>query len=125
MVTKEFLDNRARKSMKKGFSKQRWITFCEIMLRRGYQVDMYEARKTVSKYITVKKEGKSFKVRFSNHPPIYERENRGDCDFFVGRTNFRVNTTGDAVRAVINFFENDIRPEVISMFEDLTTTKGE
>ncbi len=121
MVTKEFLDQRAKQSAKKGYSKQKWIQFCEIMLRRGYAVSLYEARRTVSKYVTVSDGKKSFKVRFSNHKPICEREERGDCDFFVGRTNYTVTTTKDAILAVINFFDYDTRPEIKSDFEPLTT----
>ena len=87
-----------------GFEKPKWIHFCEIMKNKGFEVSVYEARRTVSKYVTVKLDTQSFKVRFSNHAPIPGREQKGDCDFFVGRCNFGTTTTAQAVLAVINYF---------------------
>lgn len=95
-VTKDFLLSRISEQ----YGKQKWISFCESLLEEGYEVYLYEARKTFSKYITVKKGDKSFKVRFSNHKPIYHREVNKDCDFFVGVTNLGVTTTANALEAV-------------------------
>lgn len=98
-----YLDGRSEGLATAGFPKSKWIGFCETMLDRGYEVFLYEAKKTVSKYVTVVNpySGHRFKVRFSNHKPIKERERNNDCDFFVGRTNFRVTTTADAIKATI------------------------
>lgn len=89
----------------KKYGKQKWIIFAEELLNKGFKVSLYEARRTFSKYLTVEKDGKYFKVRFSNHKPIKERELNNDCDFFVGVTNYKVTTTEDALKAVYNFFE--------------------
>lgn len=105
-VTRTFL--RHRRLIASKFPPAKWIEFCEICLDSGFTVSLYEARKTFSKYITVKKCGKSFKVRFSNHPPIKFREANGDCDFFVGRNNFTVTTTDDAIRAVVRHFNPNV-----------------
>lgn len=99
-VSKSFLQRRAEMSMELGFSKQKWIVFCEYFMDKGFKISMYEARRTVSKYITIHFGEQEFKVRFSNHKPIYNREVKGDCDFFVGRTHTGVRTTDDAIRAV-------------------------
>ena len=73
-------------------------------MRLGFTVELYEARQTKSKYCTVRHAGKQFKVRFSDHKPIYRREMQGDCDFFVGHTHTGIRTTHDAANAVCNFF---------------------
>lgn len=104
IVTKTFLKDRINRAAKKGFGKAKWIEFCEICMDSGFVVRLYEARKTYSKYITIEKEGKAFKVRFSNHKPIEARELRGDCDFFVGITNTGVRTTDHAIKATAKFF---------------------
>lgn len=103
-VTKSYLDQRAARAIALGYSKPRWVLFCQIALDRGFAINLYEARRTNSKYVTVWKGSKSFKVRFSDHKPIKAREAGGDCDFFVGVTNLAVTTTGDALRALFSFF---------------------
>lgn len=105
-VTPQFLAARAERSMSRGYAKQKWVEFCETLLSEGYGLRIYEARRTVSKCITVMRKGhRSFKVRFSNHRPIAEREDNGDCDFFVGVTNRTVTTTAQALDAVRAHFE--------------------
>ena len=106
VVTPDFLEDRARRSVSAGYAKQKWVIFCEAMLSRGYSMRIYEARKTFSKYITVYNSGRSFKVRFSNHKPIRDREVSGDCDFFVGWTHTGVRTTDQAIAAVDEFFRS-------------------
>ena len=106
-ITPDLLEFRVKRAMSSGFGKQKWVEFCETLLSEGFTLTLYEARKTFSKYITVKKPGvkrKSFKVRFSNHKPIKQRELAGDCDFFVGITHTGVTTTKDALAAVRGFF---------------------
>lgn len=103
-ITQDLLDERHAWSKRLGYQKQKWVHFCEIMLAAGFDLYLYEAQRTVSKYITITDGFKSFKVRFSDHRPIAERESRGDCDFFVGRTNLAVTTTEDAIGAVGRFF---------------------
>ena len=105
-VTQSFLDERTQWSIQKGYKKQKWIEFCEAMLSKGWKVSLYEAVRTFSKYVTVSDQsGKSFKVRFSNHRPIKRREAQGDCDFFVGVTNFTTTTTEQAIEATIQLMK--------------------
>lgn len=89
----------------------KWITFCETLLTDGYTLSLYEAKKTYSKYITVIRGQKQFKVRFSNHKPILYRELRGDCDFFVGVTNLKTTNTAMALAAVRSFFQGQTDDE--------------
>lgn len=86
------------------YGKAKWIIFSEELLKKGFKVSLYEARRTFSKYLTVEKDGLQYKVRFSNHKPAKEREKNNDCDFFVGVSNFKVTTTEDALDAVYNYF---------------------
>jgi len=89
------------------YPKQKWITFCETLLSKGYSLFLYEAKETVSKYITVKKNGKSCKVRFSNHRPAFSKEMNKDCDFFVGVTNFGWSTTEQVLKSVYRYVEGE------------------
>lgn len=100
LIDHDFLYRRASNAIAKGYPKAKWVVFCEAMLKRGVTLTLYEAKHTFSKYITVHNGPKQFKVRFSNHKPIYEREAKGDCDFFVGHSNFGITNTNDALRAV-------------------------
>ncbi len=110
-VDQTFLDRRAASAIEKGFGKQKWVEFCEVMLCHGLRVHLYEARKTFSKYVTVSRGKQKFKVRFSNHKPIKRREENGDCDFFVGVTNTGSRTTEDAIKATLEFFTTPTRQE--------------
>lgn len=100
-VSIEYLAKRTADLANKGWSKSKWIEFCEAMLGHGYDVWLYEARQTLSKYCTVgnPRSRQEFKVRFSNHRPIREREKAGDCDFFVGKCNFVTTNTAQAIAA--------------------------
>lgn len=106
-VNTDFLRHRAEYSAKLGFAKQKWVLFCERMIAEGLVCSLYEARQTVSKYITVRHPDNyshSFKVRFSNHKPIKHRETAGDCDFFVGYTHLGIQTTDQAIKKTLEFF---------------------
>lgn len=113
------LQYRVMKSAKNGYPKAKWILFCEILLQNGFVLELYEARKTFSKYITVKKINfPSFKVRFSNHAPIPHLEAAGSCDFFVGRTNYAVTTTQHALQAVSKHFKQEMSRHKKEEYED-------
>lgn len=104
-VTVKYISNRAAAYKNAGYPKAKWMEFCEVLLKDEYSLILHEAKQTNSKYITVCKDGKTFKVRFSNHKPILERELRGDCDYFVGVTNLRTTNTAMALEAVKKYFE--------------------
>lgn len=102
-IARDFLEKRVQGCIAKGYQKQKWVEFCEAMMERGYTLTLYEARRTVSKYITVHNGDHKFKVRFSNHKPIRDRKANGDCDFFVGKTHLNWSTTAQAIAAVDAF----------------------
>lgn len=116
-IDQKFLDKRRIAAEKNGYPKAKWILFCEIMLNEGHQIKLYEARETVSKYVTVIRNGMQFKVRFSNHRPIKQRELDGDCDFFVGVTHLGCTTTQDACDAVRSHF-NQLPPLLALMAQE-------
>lgn len=112
-VTLEFIEARAKRAVAQGFEVPKYLFFARLMIEDGLRVTMYEARHTVSKYLSVHKEGhKSYKVRFSNHKPIPHRELAGDCDFFVGRTNLTITTTAMAIAAVRKHFGGSRVPTI-------------
>jgi hypothetical protein len=98
------IQKREKSLVKAGYQPSRYLGFCRTLLSEGYELRLYEARQTHSKYITVEKGGKSYKVRFSNHKPIQSRQESGDCDFWVGVSHGQVTTTEDAISAVRTFF---------------------
>lgn len=103
-VTAEFLQGRKDLNAEFGYPVPKWITFCEMLLSDGFELHLYEAKQTRSKYITVIRGEKKFRVRFSNHKPNKDRELAGNCDFFVGVNHTTVTTTTDALQAVEKFF---------------------
>lgn len=104
LITPRMLQERVAWCKRLGYNKPKWVYFCDQLIRLGLTVYLYEARQTRSKYITVQRGDKKFKVRFSDHKPIAHREQRGDCDFFVGITNKTRHTTEDAIRATLEYF---------------------
>lgn len=108
-VTKEILDQRAEYSVSKGYSVQKWIQFCRIMMEQGFRVNVHEAVTTLSKYITVTdpKGHKKFKVRFSNHRPNKDVEKSSDSDFYVGVANNKTTTTEQAIAATLAHMNGD------------------
>lgn len=103
-LTADYLERRATASIAKGYTKQKWIEFCETLLAEGYHLKLYEAKNTVSKYVHVQRGGKRFKVRFSNHKSAAHRENAGDCDYYVGVGHKGTTTTAMALEAVRKHF---------------------
>ena len=107
LVTEQFLLSRMPRKKK---DTQKWVQFCLRMMKAGLTVHLYEARQTLSKYLTVSHGDRSFKVRFSDHAPNYNREVEGDCEFFVGVTNLDTTTTGQAMQATLRHFGLRTRP---------------
>lgn len=97
-ISQKFLNFRKPKNPE--FKIQKWISFSEKLLEMGLDIYLYEAKKTASKYITIQYKNKIYRVRFSDHKPIKQREEKMDCDFFVGVNNNSVKTTEDALVAV-------------------------
>jgi hypothetical protein len=75
----------------KQFSPAKYLLFMGQMLKAGWKVRLYKAG--ISKYVFIEKGDDLFKVRFSNHKPIYFREIENDCDFYVGVSHTQVSTT--------------------------------
>lgn len=109
IVTLAHLQERERRIELAGYKKSKWIGLCEELIYLGFEVRLYEAKKSNSKYITVthtKSPGKSYKIRVSNHKPILEKELAGTCDFFVGHTNLVITTCRQALTACFVYFGN-------------------
>lgn len=78
----------------------KYLTFVKKMLENGYEVKIYVAR--VSKYVFVKKGDVVTKIRFSNHKPIFEKEEENDCDYYVGISHKQVTTTEDLIEKLLS-----------------------
>lgn len=102
-----YLEVRAAKMVAAGYSIPKWIIFCDRLLRKDLNVELYEAKSTVSKYIHISNKSKKYKVRISNHKPSYTKEMDNDCDYFVGVTYTGVRTTNDAYNAVLEHFKGE------------------
>lgn len=104
LVTREQLYRRARNTQKAGYKTPKWIEFCIDCMDLGLTVRVYEAQSTRSKYVYLTDGDRTFKVRFSNHPPNETKQITADSDFYVGVSNKLVTTTADALAATRAFF---------------------
>lgn len=101
-VDKKYIAALEERSASRGYDTPKWVQFCKLMLPYCDRLHVYEAKTTVSKYITVVKGREAIKVRFSNHKPNKFKEATGDSDFFVGLTNWGCTKTEDAVAYVFD-----------------------
>jgi hypothetical protein len=72
--------------------------FIREMLREGWEVKIYEVDR--SKYVFITKDDFIFKIRFSNHKPIYQRQKANDCDFYVGISHRQTFTTEEVIKKI-------------------------
>lgn len=64
------------------FDAPKYLKFMEQMTISGWTCDLIEAKSTESKYITVKKDDQSYRIRFSAHKAAKMRTD--DIDFLCG-----------------------------------------
>ena len=76
----------------KKFQTPKYLIFVKTMLENGWKVKIYVANK-VSKYVFIFRENEIKKIRFSNHKPLYQKEEENDCDYYVGISHKQVSTT--------------------------------
>ena len=77
------------------------LRFILRMLREKCEVRLYIPRSNkISKYVFVSKDDRIFKIRFSNHKPIVQKELDNDCDFYAGISNLKTMTT-EAIAKII------------------------
>lgn len=100
-LTLEKLEQKKPYYTRKGYPIPKWVVFAETMLKHGWKVSLHEARRTVSKYLHVKKrvDNKTtrYKIRFSNHKANYHTEHNGDSDIYVGIGNKGTITTEEVL----------------------------
>lgn len=82
-----------------GYQPPKYLLFIRDMLERGWGVSLYKGgQRGISKYVFLRKGTHFYKVRFSNHRPIYNKEVTNDCDFYVGISHTQVSTTEDIIK---------------------------
>lgn len=84
----------------KQFAPPKYLVFMEKMMDAGWIVKLHKVG--VSKYIFVEKGDNLFKIRFSNHKPLYNRELENDCDFYVGISHTQVSTTEKVLEKLLS-----------------------
>lgn len=77
----------------------KYLQFMLEMNQRGYETLLYTAQ--VSKYVFLKKGFDVYKIRFSNHRPIYSREQENDCDYYVGISHKNSFNTEQIIEKII------------------------
>jgi hypothetical protein len=83
----------------KQYATPKYLLFIKAILEAGWSVKVYVVR--VSKYVFIYKEEQIFKIRFSNHKPLYEKEMEDDCDYYVGVSHTQVSTTEELLKKLI------------------------
>ena len=83
----------------KQYSTPKYLIFIREMIKSGYTVKVYKAG--VSKYVFIIKGDEIYKIRFSNHKPLYMKEIENDCDFYVGVSNTSVHTTEQIMTKIL------------------------
>lgn len=97
-IDQEYIDRRKSQAHPE-YPTPMWLRFIQICVNKGLRVDVYEAKTTVSKYITLRSHEcpTILKVRFSEHKPTTDN----DADIFVGLDpNGRRWSTKSAIRYV-------------------------
>lgn len=81
------------------YATPKYLEFCRIMAENGWSVRIYTAR--VSKYVFVTSKTATYKIRFSNHKPIYQKELENDCDYYVGISHTNVVKTEELLKILL------------------------
>lgn len=86
------------------YPRPKWLEFAAIMLsyqNQGVSLKLYDARSTVSKYLYVTRNGKTVKIRFSNHQPANGKIMANDSDYYVGVSQLGVIQTEQVIPKVL------------------------
>lgn len=92
---------KAHKKRNKNFPIPKWLQFLDIMAEHGVSTRIYVAKSSVSKYVYADANGRTVKLRFSEHPPSKAQIASGDSDIYVGVSALYVCTTEMAVAATL------------------------
>lgn len=85
----------------KNYSKPKYIEFIEFFYNLGFEVGLYRAKTTASKYVFIKKGNKEIKIRFSNHLPNPLKEEKHDSDYYVGRKHDRKWISSEEIKKLV------------------------
>jgi hypothetical protein len=91
--------NREIKNYPKQYPTPKYLLFIKQMIDSGWMVKLYKAG--VSKYVFLIKGNDIFKIRFSNHLPLYYKEVESDCDYYVGVSHLQCSTTEQILNEII------------------------
>lgn len=69
--------------------------------KQGVTLKLYDAKTTFSKYLHVSRNGKTLKVRFSNHMPAGQKVFVNDSDYYVGVSQRGIIRTDQVIPKVL------------------------
>jgi hypothetical protein len=76
-----------KKAQASKFRVPMYLQFMEWACSNGFNVRLYEAKRTESKYVFIQDKTHKYKIRFSTHPIPRHKDKLSDCDFLVGNGN--------------------------------------
>lgn len=106
-LTLKYLEGKKPNYLEQGYPVPKWIQFSEQMIKQGWEVAVYPAKTTVSKYIYINKNETSLKICFSNHKANNEKETFKDCDYYVGIGNNEVMITERLIEIINQKYINE------------------
>lgn len=90
--------NKEIENYPKQYQTPKYLLFIKTMIENGSKVKIYKAG--VSKYVFVITDTDTYKIRFSNHRPIFSKEIEEDCDFYVGVSHRNCQTTEEIINII-------------------------
>lgn len=81
-----------------------WVKFCERLLNKNFTIFLYLSPNTNSVYLTIVKNSKILKVRYSDHAPNVANWIRSDVDLFVGPASKGLTSEREVLNAIFTFF---------------------
>lgn len=92
-ITQHYLDIIKPRYARNQYPIPKWIIFTEQLLQWNWQIFLYRAKSTYSKYLYISKGKQTIKVRFSNHKPNKFNQVNNDSDYYVGISHSESLTT--------------------------------
>ena len=88
------------------YNKPKWVLFTEELLDNQFTVIMCLSSTTDSVYLTVMKNNKMLKIRYSNHAPNMQAYLDGKFDFCIGPTDKGMLNERMVLNAIKLFFRS-------------------
>lgn len=85
--------------------KPNWVKFCEKLLNDNFSVILYiPILRTESRYLTIIKNCKMMKIRYSDHAPVLKNWMQSDIDLYIGPSNKGMLNENQALKVIRLYF---------------------